>query len=127
MSFGFRPRQRGIQHAVGEAPFVIVPSAGLDESAFDDLGQRRIEARQMRVGIGVAEIVDRDDLDRALLPAFVKGAQYVTADAPIAIDAHSDCHPRESSILTLKGSTGQRGADRLDYILDGKSIMQEQI
>src|SRR5947208_5468442 len=47
------PRQRGVEHPVGETPFVVVPGANLDERALDDLGQRRIVGRGRRVMIEV--------------------------------------------------------------------------
>jgi len=51
-----------------------------------------VVSRQMRIGVGIAEIVDGDDLDLAGAAAFIKGAQYVAADAAIAVDAYLDRH-----------------------------------
>ena len=53
---------------------------------------RRIEAGQVRIGIGVAQIVDRHDLDLAPMLALVQRTQNVAADAAIAIDCHLDRH-----------------------------------
>src|SRR5579859_7842483 len=49
----FGPRQRGIEHPVGEAPFVVVPGAHFDQRALDDLGERRIIGRRRRIVIEV--------------------------------------------------------------------------
>src|SRR5882724_1987446 len=49
----FRPRQRGVEHSVGETPFVVVPGADLDQSALDDFGERRIVGRRRRIVIEV--------------------------------------------------------------------------
>src|ERR1700693_3516773 len=48
-----RPRQRGVEHSVGETPFVVVPGADLDQSALDDFGERRIIGRRRRIMIEV--------------------------------------------------------------------------
>src|ERR1700730_1117233 len=47
------PRQRGVEHSVGETPFVVVPGAHLDQSALDDFGERRIVGRRRRIMIEV--------------------------------------------------------------------------
>jgi hypothetical protein len=46
----------------------------------------------VRVGLGTAEIVDRDDGKVMLLAAFVVGAQDVAADAAVAVDRDFDGH-----------------------------------
>ena len=48
--------------------------------------------RKVRVGLGVPEVVDRDDLDLLVSPRLIKGAQNVAPDAPVAVDRDSDCH-----------------------------------
>ena len=53
---------------------------------------RRIEAGQMSIGIGIAQIVDRDDLDITAVLTFVQRPQNIAADSSITIDAHFDCH-----------------------------------
>src|ERR1700692_2514457 len=47
------PRQCGVEHSVGEAPFVAVPGADLDQGALNDLGERRIVGRRRRIVIEV--------------------------------------------------------------------------
>ena len=59
-----------------------------------------VEAGQMRVGVGIAEIVDRHDLDLALVWSLVQGAQNVAADAAIAVDADLDCHLHDPLIAS---------------------------
>jgi hypothetical protein len=44
------------------------------------------------VRLGLAEVVDRDDLDVVLLAALVVGAEHVAADAAIAVDGDFDGH-----------------------------------
>jgi len=51
-----------------------------------------VESGQMGIGIRIAQIVDRDDLDRVLVLTFVQSAQDISPDAPITIDAHFYCH-----------------------------------
>src|SRR5689334_8411422 len=54
---GLGPRDGRIEHAVREAPLVVVPRADLHERAVDDLGQRGIKRRGMRIVVEV----DRDE------------------------------------------------------------------
>jgi len=49
-------------------------------------------ARQMRIRLRVAQIVDCHDLDLVFQIALVERAQNVPPDAPISIDADLDCH-----------------------------------
>src|SRR5690606_25856097 len=56
------------------------------------LAVRRVVLREVGIRLGVAQIVDRNDLDVMLLAAFVVGAQHVTADTAVAIDGNSDGH-----------------------------------
>ena len=51
-----------------------------------------IVAGQVRIGFRIAEIVDGNDLDIIFFTAFVVGAQYIAADAAIAIDGNFDRH-----------------------------------
>ncbi len=53
---------------------------------------RRVVARQMRVGLGITEIVDGDDLDFAAALTFVERAQDVATDTAIAVDCYFDGH-----------------------------------
>jgi hypothetical protein len=53
---------------------------------------RRVKLRQMRVGFGIAEIVDGDDLQVMLLATFIVGTQDIAADAAIAIDGNAKGH-----------------------------------
>ena len=56
------------------------------------LAVHRVVAGQMRVGLRIAEIVDRDDLDVVFLAAFVVCTKDVAADAAITIDCNFDRH-----------------------------------
>ena len=53
---------------------------------------RCVVARQVRIGLRLAEIVDRDDLDIVFLTAFVMCAQYVAADSAVTVDGNLDGH-----------------------------------
>jgi hypothetical protein len=46
------------------------------------------------VGLGVAEVVDGDDLDLVRAARLVERAQDVAADAAVAVDRHLDRHVR---------------------------------
>jgi hypothetical protein len=48
--------------------------------------------RQVRIDLGIAQIVYRDDLHLAGALALVHGTQHVAADAAVAVDSHFDCH-----------------------------------
>ena len=51
-----------------------------------------VVAGEVGVGLGVAEIVDRDDPDLIGAPALVEGAKDVAADASETVDANLDRH-----------------------------------
>ena len=53
---------------------------------------RRVVARQMRVGLGVAEVVDGDDLNLVGALALVERAQNVAADTAVTVDCNFDGH-----------------------------------
>jgi hypothetical protein len=53
---------------------------------------RGVVLRQVRVGLRIAEVVERDDLQVMLLAALVMGAQDVAADAAVAVDGDFDGH-----------------------------------
>src|SRR6267378_1637727 len=48
-----RKRNRDIQHAVAEAPLVVIPGAYLHQRAFRNLGERRVEHRRRRVVVEI--------------------------------------------------------------------------
>ena len=52
----------------------------------------RVVARQVRVGLGVAEIVDGHDLNLVGPLRLVERAQDIAADAAVAIDCNFDGH-----------------------------------
>ena len=62
-----------------------------------------VVAGEMGVGLGVAEVVDRDDADLVGAPALVEGAEDVAADAPETVDAYLDRHVRFSMSVTQPG------------------------
>ncbi len=47
---------------------------------------------QMRIRIGIAEVIDGNDLDIGALVAFIQRAQHVATDASITVDAYLDGH-----------------------------------
>jgi hypothetical protein len=51
-----------------------------------------VVAGQVRVGLGVPEIVDRDELQIVPLAAFIMGSQDISADAAVAVYCHSNRH-----------------------------------
>src|ERR1700761_5457932 len=53
-SRGLRPRQGRVEHAVGEAPLVVIPREHLHQRAVDDLRQRGIEDRRVRIMVEIA-------------------------------------------------------------------------
>ena len=72
----------------------------------------RVVARQMRVGFGIAEIVDRDDLNFTSALAFIQRAQNIAADAAITVDCYFNCHCFLQILLMNNGLCG------LDHIVD---------
>ena len=52
---------------------------------------------QVRVGLGVAEVVDRDDLDLLSATGFVQRTQNVAANATVTVDGDLNCHGTASS------------------------------
>ena len=53
---------------------------------------RGVVTREVRVGLGIAQIVDGDDPDIVLTAALVVGAQDVAADAAVTIDGDVGGH-----------------------------------
>jgi hypothetical protein len=53
---------------------------------------RGVVSRQVGIGLDRAEIVDGDDLDIVFLMALVMSAEYVAADAAVAIDGDANGH-----------------------------------
>src|SRR5690606_691221 len=53
-----------------------------------------VVAGEVRVGFGIAQVVDGDDLDLLGALRLVQGAQDVTADAAVAVDTYFDGHFR---------------------------------
>ena len=53
---------------------------------------------QVGIGVGIAEVVDGNDLDFAGAPALVERAQDVAADAAVAVDCDFDRHALSPSL-----------------------------
>ena len=89
-----RPRQLGgialREHL--DAVAVDHHRVAVDLDRARELAVRRVVAGQVRVGLRAAQIVDRDDREIVLLPAFVVRAQDVAADAAVAVDGDFDGH-----------------------------------
>jgi hypothetical protein len=90
----FAPRQFG-RVAIGQHTYPVA----IDDHriAVDRDGARKrpmsgVMLGQMRVGLRVAKIVDRDDLDVMTLAAFVVSTQDVAADPAVAVDCDFDRH-----------------------------------
>ena len=88
------PRQlRGI--ALGDdADAVAVHHHGvaLDFDLAGELAVHRVVAREVRVGLGRAEVVDGDDGEVVRFPALVMRAQDVSANAAVAVDGDANGH-----------------------------------
>jgi len=54
---------------------------------------------QVGIDFGVAEVVDRNNLNVMLLPAFVVRPQDVAANAPVAVDCHPNRHVGDAPVL----------------------------
>ena len=67
-----------------------------------ELAVRGVVARQVRVRLRAAEVVDRDDLDPVLLAALVVGPEHVASDAAEAVDADLEGHDTYSEKSELK-------------------------
>ena len=63
-----------------------------DRHGAGELAVRGVVAGQVGVRLGVAQVVDGDDLDVVFLAAFVESAQDIAADAAIAVDCNFDRH-----------------------------------
>src|SRR5690606_18294935 len=74
---------------------------------------RRVETGQVRVGLRVAEIVDRDDRNVLAPLALVESAQNVAADPAIAIDGDLDGHTCLLVVLEIKRDSAKRNLQRL--------------
>src|SRR5689334_20221447 len=57
-----------------------------------ELAMRGVVTREMRVRLGVSEIVQRDYLDRVLLAALVMSTQDVAADSAVTVNRDFDGH-----------------------------------
>src|SRR5438128_2540124 len=58
----------------------------------------RVVLQEVRIGRGVAQVVDGDELQAVLLVALVIGAEDVASDSPESVDGYLDCHA--SKLLT---------------------------
>ena len=74
-----------------------------------------VVARQVRIRLRVAQIVERDDLQFPGALALVEGAQHVASDAPVTIDADLDCHcahPSSRSRIVPRDIIGRKAKMR---------------
>ncbi len=88
------PRQFG-RVAVGQhADLVAVDDHELavDFDGARELAVGGVVARQVRVRLGIAQVVDGDDFDIVLLATFVVGTQDVAADATVTVDGDANGH-----------------------------------
>ena len=75
-----------------------------------ELAVHAVVARQVRVGLRVAQVVERDDLDFLLAVRLVQRAQDIATDAAVAIDSDFDghslylsTHSRSTAATTFSG------------------------
>src|SRR5438477_4591019 len=73
--------------------------AAFDADLAWKLAVHAVVAREMRVGLRVAEIVQRDELNIVLLAVLVVRPQDVPPDAPVTVDCHFDRHYRISEAV----------------------------
>ncbi len=66
--------------------------AAVDVDLAVELAVCRVVARQVRVGLGVAQVVEGDDVELARAAILVDGTHYVAPDAAVAVDADLNCH-----------------------------------
>jgi len=81
--------------ALGQHPDAVAVDdhrIALDADLGVELAVRGVVARQVGIGVRVAQIIDRDNPDFAGTTGFVERAQHVAADAAIAIDGNLDGH-----------------------------------
>src|SRR5690606_15404065 len=78
------------QHADAVAVDHQVVAIDLDGAGEAAMGG--VVAGEMGVGLGVAQVIDRHDLDVVLLAILVVGTKDVAANAAIAIDRHAYGH-----------------------------------
>ncbi len=57
-----------------------------------ELAVRGVVLREMGIGLRVAQVVDRDDLDFPRALRLEQRPQDVAPDAPVTVDAHLDSH-----------------------------------
>ncbi len=77
---------------------------------------------QVGIRIGVAKIVDRNDLNVMLLPALVMGTKNVAANSAVAINSNLNCHAQTlPSVISVK-----KCSDRRDQLIRGDSKMLKQ-
>src|SRR5207302_8729187 len=98
------PRQlRGI--ALGDDLDAIVvdhQAVAVDFHGAGKLAVRGVVLQQVRVGGGVAQVVDGDELQPVLPAALVVGAQHHAADATESVDGNLDRH--FSTLLTASAT-----------------------
>src|SRR5438552_619223 len=87
-----RARRRS---ALGEHPDAITVHCQVVAVDLDLAGESAVHgvvARQVRIGLRVAQVVERDDLELPGALALVEGAQHVASDTPVTVDADLDSH-----------------------------------
>src|SRR5690606_40955706 len=47
---------------------------------------------QVGIGLGIAQIIDRDDFNIMLFATFIVSTQYITADAAVAVNCNTNGH-----------------------------------
>ena len=65
--------------------------AAVDLDVLAERSVRGVMTRQIRIGLRIAQVIQRDDLDVGAT-RLVQRAQDVAADATISVDADLDCH-----------------------------------
>ena len=71
-------------------------AVAIDSHGPGKLAVGRIVPRQVGVGIGVTQVIDRHDGDLASAPGLVEGAKNIAADMAVTIDGNFDGHANDS-------------------------------
>src|SRR5690606_25256067 len=104
---------RGI--AVGQhADLVAVDDhvVAVDGDRAGKLAMGGVETGQVGIGLGIAQVVDRHDLDVVLFTAFIVGPQNIAADAAITVDRHAYRHCYSPVYKTCSTAAATRSAVR---------------
>ena len=99
-----RPGERGVEHAVGEAPLVVVPGAHLDQRPAMTLVMRRIEDRGVRVVVEVDRHQRRLGVGQDALRARPSAAAFISSLISSTLVARLAMKVRSTSDTLMVGT-----------------------